>query len=208
VNLGSTTGKDSFTGTSLGPQWEWNHNPDTNRFSVNNGLTLSAATVTNDLYWARNTLTKRIHGPQGTGTLELDFTNMADGDRAGLALFRDRSAWIGIAKDGSTNKLQYVTGLNLGTGNGWPTQGTGSVSATQNLSGTKVWLRIKADISPGGSKTATFQWSTDGNSFSQLGGSFTMNSDWQFFMGYRYGIFEYATKALGGSVKVVSFTSA
>jgi hypothetical protein len=34
-----------------------------------------------------------------------------------------------------------------------------------------------------------------------------MNSDWQFFMGYRYGIFEYATKALGGSVRIVSFTS-
>jgi beta-xylosidase len=208
VSLGSTTGKDSFSGTSLGHQWEWNHNPDTSKFSVNNGLTLSAATVTNDLYSARNTLTRRIHGPIGTGTLELDISGMADGDRAGLSLFRDRSAWVGVARDGSTNKIQYVTGLNLGTGNGWPTQGTGSVSATANLSGTKVWLRLRADIAPGGSKSATFFWSTDGNTFTQIGGSFAMNTDWQFFMGYRYGIFEYATKSLGGSVKVVSFTSA
>ncbi|KEY74898.1 hypothetical protein S7711_09982, partial [Stachybotrys chartarum IBT 7711] len=157
-----------------------NHNPDTSRFTVNNGLTLSAATVTNDLYWARNTLTKRIHGPQGVGTLELDFSRMADGDRAGLALFRDRSAWVGIARSGSTYSVQHVTGLNLGTGNGWPTQGTGTVSASQSISATRVWLQIRADISPGTGKTATFYWSTNGSTFSQIGRAFTMNSDWQF----------------------------
>ena len=47
----------------MGPQYEWNHNPDTSRFSVNNGLRLQTATVTNDLYSARNTLTHRIQGP-------------------------------------------------------------------------------------------------------------------------------------------------
>ena len=57
------TGVDTFDGTKLGPQWEWNHNPDTTKYSVNNGLRLSTATVTNDLYNARNTLTHRIQGP-------------------------------------------------------------------------------------------------------------------------------------------------
>ncbi len=46
--LAPLTGMDSFSGTSLGPQWEWNHNPDTTKFTVNNGLTLSTATVTTD----------------------------------------------------------------------------------------------------------------------------------------------------------------
>jgi hypothetical protein len=32
-----------------------------------------------------------------------------------------------------------------------------------------------------------------------------MNNAWQFFMGYRYGIFNYSTLALGGSVKVERF---
>ena len=27
------TGTDTFTGTTLGPQWEWNHNPDTTKWS-------------------------------------------------------------------------------------------------------------------------------------------------------------------------------
>ncbi len=81
----STTGTDLFPGTPLDASWEWNHNPDTSRFSVNNGLTLNTATVTNDIYQARNTLTKRIHGPIGVGTLQLDFTNLANGDRQVLS---------------------------------------------------------------------------------------------------------------------------
>jgi hypothetical protein len=32
-----------------------------------------------------------------------------------------------------------------------------------------------------------------------------MLSTWQFFMGYRYAIFNYATQALGGEVTVSSF---
>ena len=32
-----------------------------------------------------------------------------------------------------------------------------------------------------------------------------MNNAWQFFMGYRFGIFNYATQSLGGSVGVASF---
>ena len=91
------TGRDTFTGTRLGPRWEWNHNPDTSRFSVGNGLRLQTATVTNDLYAARNTLTHRIQGPTSTATIELDYSAMANGDRAGLAMLRQSSAWIGRA---------------------------------------------------------------------------------------------------------------
>jgi beta-xylosidase len=87
--LPPTTGTDTFSGTSLGPAWEWNQIPDPTKFTVNNGLRLSTATVTTDLYQARNTLTHRIHGPNGVGTVVIDISNMADGDRAGLALFRD-----------------------------------------------------------------------------------------------------------------------
>lgn len=200
-----TTGTDSFSGTQLQPAWEWNHNPDTGSFAVNDGLTLSAATITDDLYAAKNTLSKRIHGPVGTGTLELDISGMASGDRAGLALLRHQSAYVGVARDGDTFTVVYVDGLTMNVN--WETTGTGTVGASESIQSGTVWLRIEADIAPGSTKQAMFYYSIDGSSFSPIGSSFTMNSDWQFFMGYRYGIFEFATQSLGGSVKVVSFTS-
>jgi hypothetical protein len=39
-----------------------------------------------------------------SATIQLDYATMRDGDRAGLALLRDLSAWIGIERDGGTTR--------------------------------------------------------------------------------------------------------
>jgi beta-xylosidase len=197
------TGSDTFAGTTLGPQWEWNHNPDTSRYSVNDGLRLQTATVTSDLYSARNTLTHRIQGPTSTGTVELDYSAMRDGDRTGLAMLRQSSAWIGVKRDNGTTRVVMTNGLTM-DGN-WNTTGTGTEVASAAVSGGRIWLRANADIRPGSNRTARFSYSTDGTNFVSLGSAFTLNNQWQFFMGYRFGIFNYATQALGGAVTVRRF---
>jgi beta-xylosidase len=207
-----STGLDSFTGSALGPEWEWNHNPDTSKFSLlggSGGLSLKAATVTSDLFNARNTLTRRIIGPKSSATFRMDLSKLADGDRAGAVLFRDVAAYIGVHKSGSTAQIVMANNLNLGTN--WVTTSTGSVAATGPAlasGATDVWFRIQADITPAfGTNTArqtTFWYSTDGSKFTQLGGGFSMSNAWEFFTGYRFGVFNFATKALGGSAVVKS----
>ncbi|MDX3661583.1 family 43 glycosylhydrolase [Streptomyces sp. ID05-26A] len=197
------TGVDTFDGTALKPQWEWNHNPDTTKYSVNNGLRLSTATVTNDLYNARNTLTHRVQGPTSTATVTLDLTSMRDGDRTGLAMLRDSSAWIGVKRDNGRNRVVMVNGLTMDAN--WNTTGTGTEVSSANLSGTRIWLRANADIRPGSGRQARFSYSADGVNFTSLGTGFTLKNEWQFFMGYRFGIFNHATQALGGSVGVQRF---
>ncbi len=113
-NIAPRTGIDRFQGTTLSHDWEWNHNPDNSKWSLDEGLKLSTATVTTDLYKARNTLTRRILGPASTATIELDVAAMKDGDRAGLALLRNSSAWIGVKKSGSATSLVMVNGLTDG----------------------------------------------------------------------------------------------
>ena len=71
---------------------------------------------------------------------------------------------------------------------------------------TSIWLRATADIHPGAGKLASFQYSTTGANFQNIGNPYTLNNTWEFFLGYRYGIFNYATQSLGGSVLVKSFT--
>lgn len=196
-------GVDTFQGTALGPQWEWNHNPDTGRYTVNDGLTLRTATVTDDLYAARNTLTHRIQGPTSTATVELDCSAMADGDRAGLALLRDSSAWIGVTNNGGDLRVVRVDGLAMD--DNWNTVATGTEVAGTGVSQTRLWLRAQADITPGSGRVARFSYSTDGNAFVALGDAFTLGNDWRFFMGYRFALFNHATQALGGSVRVARF---
>jgi beta-xylosidase len=196
-------GSDTFAGTTLGPQWEWNHDPDTSRYSVDNALRLQTATVTNDLYSARNTLTHRIQGPSSTATIELDYSTMRDGDRAGLAMLRQSSAWIGVRRDNGTTRVVMTNGLSMDSN--WNTTGTGSEVAGAAVSGGRIWLRANADIRPGANRQARFSYSTDGTNFVPLGSALTLNNQWQFFMGYRFGIFNYATQALGGAVTVRRF---
>ncbi|MFI6237631.1 family 43 glycosylhydrolase [Micromonospora sp. NPDC050784] len=197
------TGTDTFAGTTLGPQWEWNHNPDNSKWSVNNGLNLQTATVTGDLYKARNTLTHRIQGPTSTATIELDYSTMRDGDRSGLAVLRNSSAWIGLRRDNGSTRLVMQNGLTMD--GSWNTTSTGSEVASTAVSGGRIWLRANADIRPGSGRQARFSYSTDGVNFTSFGNALTLANNWQFFMGYRFAIFNHATQAFGGAVTVRRF---
>ena len=78
-------------------------------------------------------------------------------------------------------------------------------AAGATVTGGRIWLRVSADIRPGSGRTATFSHSTNGTTFTSLGPAVTLNNAWQFFMGYRSGILNHATQALGGTVTVNRF---
>lgn len=68
----------------------------------------------------------------------------------------------------------------------------------QNSKLKALWLRIDADFRDG-KDTATFYYSTDGETWQRMGNDFRMRFDWQrFFMGSKFGIFCYSTKRTGG----------
>ncbi|KAL2158170.1 hypothetical protein VTH06DRAFT_4738 [Thermothelomyces fergusii] len=206
---------DRFQGSRLSHHWEWNHNPDPARFALaggsEGGLVLQTATVTGDLFAARNTLTRRVRGPKSSGTFRLDVSSMRDGDRAGAVLFRDTAAYIGVWKQGNAANIVVVDGLQLAQGS-WTTVSTGRVAATgPTLSNTQdVWFRIEVDVTPAfgtnTARTATFSYSVDGgNTFVRLGPAFSLSNTWQYFTAYRFGVFNFATQQLGGQIKVKSF---
>lgn len=203
-NVKSVTGLDTFSGGSLDAKYEWNHEPDASKFSLNGGLKLSTVTVTSDLFAARNTITQRSLGSTSTSTIQLSIGSMANGDRAGLVYLRESSAYIGVWKSGSTYTINMVNNLKLQSGNGWTTVASGSTAASATVPGgvSSVHFRIIADVTVGGNN-AKFYYSTNGgSSFTQLGGSFVGTTDWPFFPGYRFGVFNFATSATGGSVTV------
>ncbi len=87
----------------------------------------------------------------------------------------------------------------------WKTTGTGTEAASASVAGGKIWLRVAVDIRPGADRQGHFFYSTDGTTFTPIGPAFVLGNAWQFFMGYRFGIFNYATQSLGGAVSVDSF---
>jgi hypothetical protein len=90
--------------------------------------------------------------------------------------------------------------------NNWTTTNTGKVANSTSMSGGQVYWQVAANIRPNSTFTASFSYSLDGIYYATLEPDFTMINNWEFFVGYRYGIFNYATVGTGGSVTVESFT--
>ncbi|KAI9167911.1 putative beta-xylosidase [Paramyrothecium foliicola] len=199
----SLVGTDTFT--AVGPQYEWNHNPDPAAWSIKSGgLELRTCSITDDFFLARNTLSHRILGPSSAVTVHIDYSQMADGDRAGLVLFDYNAGWIGVVRSGNTFRVVMWNGIAMSNTNGWKPSNKGAEVAGATISGGTIWLRTKANILPR-EQPGTFQYSTDGVNFVNLGNTVTLINDKVFFMGWRYGIFNFATKALGGRVTIRSF---
>ena len=138
----------------------------------------------------------------------MDIAKMKDGDRAGLAIFKQASAWVGVKREGGKYSVVMENGLALGRG--WVTASKGTEVESVPLTARRIWLRasadVHADMRPNPDKKANFSYSTDGRNFKTIGTPYTLNNQWMFFMGNRYAIFNYATKELGGVVNVKSFT--
>lgn len=190
---------DAFRDYKLAPQWEWNHNPDNSKWSLVKRpgyLCLYTATVTDSLPKARNTLTQRILGFPANynlsyGTVKMHINNMAEGDVAGLCVFQDPYAFVGVKV---INGQKNIFVLNSGT----KTQQVGAA-----IVDSVVYLRVVANYS---TSQADFYYSTDNKTYTQVG-SLDMRYNLTVFVGNRFGIFNYATVATGGYVDVDWFST-
>ena len=182
---------DEFDSTNLGMQWGWNHNPDSTKWSLKQNpgyLRISTAKVVTNLRDARNTLTQRIFAyysksVTSTATIKMEIENMLNGDVAGLAVFQDPYAFIGIKK---TNGLKYVVMVNNGK----------TIDSTLVNTSTIYFM---ARVSYGTSK-ASFTYSLDNQTFKLLGNELAMQFKLSIFTGNKFCLFNYATKAAGGFV--------
>jgi beta-xylosidase len=191
---------DNFRNYKLAPQWEWNHNPDNSKWSLVKRpgyLRLSTANVTDSVHKAKNTLTQRILGFPANqnlsyGTVKMHIGKMAEGDVAGLCVFQNPYAFIGVKMIGGQKQIFM---LNAGT----KTQQTG-VTLTDSI----VYFRAIANYA---TSKADFYYSTDNSTYTQVGASLDMKYNLSVFVGNRFSIFNYATAAVGGYVDVDWFSS-
>jgi hypothetical protein len=129
----------------------------------------------NDIWHARNTLTQRAIGPHSIPTALIDASELKPGDTAGLALFIQPDASIGVERtengltlvqhDGQTNKDQRVP-----------------------LSDGHVWLRADCEFT---SQLAHFSYSVDGKTYHMIGDPFRMVGIGVTFQGVRYALFNF-----------------
>jgi len=206
---------DDFSDSKLGLHWQWNHNPIDKAWSLSERpgfLRLKTNRIVQNLYLAPNTLTQRMEGPLCSGAIEMDLSKMKDGDRAGFAAFNSDTGALTIKKNGKKLVLEMSEQkVELTERDKVVTNVDEKVIESVELKQQKIWLRIDADFRPtggrfGGTDTATFYYSLDGEQWTKIGSDYRMGFDWRrFFMGSKFGIFCYATKKAGGYVDIDHF---
>lgn len=172
---------DAFAGPELGLQWQWNHNPVGEGWSLGErpGYLRLKAMRAPELLQARNTLTQKLIGSKGNVCTELSFTQMKAGQRAGLAFLCAREEnWIGVVTEEGGSFLRAVTG--------------GTVFHGPRLAGETVWLKSHIDLLG----ETRFCFSLDGITYIPLGGECRMSAG--FWKGARVGLFNYTTEEEGG----------
>ena len=172
--------------------WQWNHNPDNRFWSVTQRkgyLRLTTGRTDSDVLMARNMLTQRTIGPVCSGTTCMDVTKMKDGDKAGLCLLQSNYGLAGVKKmDG----LYYIYMVNAGSKQAVE-------QASIPLKQKKVYFKAECDFRDR-TDIARFYYSFDGKKWNAIGEPLKMTYTLIHFMGYRFGLFNYATKEPGGFV--------
>ena len=208
---------DDFSQAKLGLHWQWNHNPIDQAWSLTERpgyLRLKTNRVVPNIYLAPNTLTQRMEGPSCSGIIVMDLSRMKDGDRAGLAAFNSDTGALTVKKTGKKLTLEMnELKVELTDRNKEVKNVEEKTIESVELKQQKIWLRIDADFRPvktqgfmPGKDLATFYYSLDGETWTKMGSDYKMGFDWRrFFMGSKFGIFNYATKKAGGYVDIDTF---
>ncbi|UCG55987.1 MAG: glycoside hydrolase 43 family protein [Phycisphaerales bacterium] len=177
--------------------WQWNHNPDNKYWSLTahpGYLRLTTGRVDTDLLKARNTLTQRTFGPESSATTVIDVTNMKDGDLAGLTVLQKNYGLVGVQMVGNAKSIVMVSAKP-----GSPVE-VQSVPLTQRI----AFLKVDCDFKNRVDK-AYFYYGLDGKNWTAIGKPLQMVYTLPHFMGYRFGLFNFATKTAGGFVDLDFF---
>lgn len=171
--------------------WQWNHNPDNGLWSVTERkgyLRLRTGRTDTSFLLARNSLTQRTIGPVCTGTTLLDVSYMKDGDFAGLGLLQKNFAQIGVQINAGRKEIVMI---NVSSGK--PEEIT-RIPFTQST----VYLRAECNFTDR-KDLAYFYYSLDGNTWTAIETKLKMAYTIPQFIGYRFALFNYATKTTGGA---------
>jgi beta-xylosidase len=172
--------------------WQWNHNPDNSGWSVTERpgyFRLTNGRIDIGFLGTQNTLTQRTFGPECSGQVAMDVSQMKDGDVAGLGVLQKNYGFVAVKMDGTSKSVFMV---NAASGNPIEVE---NFPLGQDM----IYLLITCDFNNRRDR-AYFYYSLNGVAWQEIGNSLGMSYTLPHFMGYRFALFNYGTKTTGGIV--------
>lgn len=188
---------DDFSAATLGVQWEWNHQPRADKWSLTQRpgyLRLRAfkPLADKDFFKAGNTIGQRYYRlATSTASVKLEIGGMANGGDAGLCQYDGGKAFssLGVIMENNEKKIIYQqkeTNKDLAT-----TVGLAVAKGVET-----IYFRVNADFNG----KCVFEYSFDDKTYVAFGG--TSQLTWAAYRGTRLGIYHYNTLEDAGFVDV------
>lgn len=182
-------GSDTFDSPQLHLQWQFNHNPSNEHWSLKDrkGWLMLEALKADKLRDSRNMLTQKCMGYEGIATTEMDMSALEDGQRAGLFCSGHAYNGIGVVKEKGKRYLYMET--------------HGKFERIKELNGKKVYFRVTLNARTNRHQLA---YSLNNKDFTSCGEPYWLHfGDWK---GARIGLFSYNTLGAGGKAYFNRFT--
>jgi beta-xylosidase len=183
--------RDEFNETSLPPQWEWNYQPRSEKWSLTERpgwLRLEAfkPLQADNLMKAGNTLTQRCFRTSANEVvIKLDLNGLVDGQKCGLCHFAGAHSSLGVRQEGTSRVLEY--------------DDNGRITAGPELTENDLWLKSTWGLDG----KSQYSYSRDGRTFTDFGQPYQLT--WGNYRGDRIGIYCYNNRAEAGTVDIDFF---
>lgn len=188
----------------LKKQWQWNHEPNPKLWSIcpEGGLRIRTGKICTNLTQAVNTLTQRMMWPVSAAEVVVDASDIREGDFAGLCALQGCYAMAGITLSEGRYYLVMMARE--------PQKGEEPSDYLPNYISEKAEIsepvvRLKACANFEDMQDAVeFFYEKEGR-WKSLGKKHRLYFKLDHFTGCRYGLFLYATRETGGSVRFSDF---
>jgi len=195
---------DYEPGEKLKSFWQWNHIPDARYYSLTarrGWLRLTTGHVVTNFVQAKNTLTQRTQGPVCEGEVTLDASRINDGDYAGLGVIQSHYGIIAVTRDAGQKYLVMLGRSERRLGEDgrpqrWDDEPGIEYGRVPLTGGDVVELKVRCNFAENIDE-ADFYYKLDG-AWIPLGIRLKMLYTLDHFMGYRFSLFNFATKRMGG----------
>lgn len=170
VGAASPAVGDEFSATQLALQWQWVANPQPDWYSLNaraGHLRLHAQPAPAGAAPLRampSVLTQKLPAPVFTAVAKVELHAVADGDAAGLAMYGQNYAWLGLRRE--QGALRVVQVRCEAANEKCQEQSAASLPAPS------AGLAVHLQMQVAASGQTTFSFSTDGATFTPIGTPF------------------------------------
>lgn len=169
--------------TTLGLQWQWNHNPANKNWNLTEkqGWLFLHALNADTLKNSRNMLTQKVMGQESVAVTQMGCTKITENCFGGLLCTADRFFGIGVTK--RNGKLYIYMDRN------------GKKEYKETIRTNTIYLKVTVNST---TNNHQFSFSTDGKRFVNVGESFSLRpGGWK---GSRVGLYCYNTVNDSGAV--------